>query len=198
MATNPTRRMVRGLMVVLFLFALTTVGAIAPTVLAHADYDHSSPAADSIISESPSTVEIWFTQELFRRENANRIEVFTADGTQVDAADSQLDDDVRRHVVVSLPPALAPGIYTVHWYNLSLEDGHEEEGTFIFTIDPTAPAPTETGILSNPEPTNVASPTVEVAEPRPVSTSDDNVGCGGIAVIPFFLGAVWVTKRRKD
>lgn len=59
------RAVVVGLWV---LMGLMMVGAFAPTTYAHADYDRSLPAADSVIPVAPEVVEVWFTQELFRRE----------------------------------------------------------------------------------------------------------------------------------
>lgn len=199
MQTKIVLHSLRGVAVAVLLVGLLAVGAFAPTVFAHGELEEATPAPDSVIAEAPTTVEIWFTQELFRRDNANRIEVFAADGTQVDMGDSVLDDDDRRHVIVSLQPDLAPGVYTVHWYNLSLEDGHEEDATYTFTLDPNAPATTptsEAGVA--PTATLVpVEPTQVPATPTPVPASGGIPGCGGAALIPFLLGGVWVAQRRR-
>lgn len=202
MTTKPLLRhaMFRAVWVgVLLMMSLMAVGAFAPAAYAHADYERSLPAADSVISTSPTIVEVWFTQELFRREGANRLEVIGPGGSQVDLSDSRIDDDDRTHVLVSLQPDLPAGIYTVRWFNVSLEDGHEEEGEFVFTIDPSAPtgavestaAPTETAdsvATESPEPTEVP------VAPTPTSTPANGIGCfGGLILLPFLMGSVgWV------
>src|SRR5687767_9438050 len=109
-----------------------------PLARAHGDIERSDPAADAVIPAAPAEVHIWFSQEVFRREGANVIEVRGPDGTQVDGGDTQIDDDDRKHAFVSLQPELPPGLYTVSWRNLSAEDGHEGSGEFSFTVEGTA------------------------------------------------------------
>ncbi len=146
----------------------------------HAEYDRSEPAADSVVTVAPTQVRIWFTQELFRRQGENRIEVAAADGTRVDQGDVTIDDDDRKLMRVSLVAALPAGIYTVHWYALSAEDGHAGEGEFTFTVDSAvhSAAPTlmtdtvaVTDTLAALTVTNIVSDTPEqLATPGPTST----------------------------
>ena len=106
---------------------------------AHADYDRSLPAAGSVIPRAPERVEIWFTQELFRREGANVIAVRAASGERVDAGDPVVDDRDRTHLSVGLAPGLPAGRYDVDWQTLSAVDGDTARGSFAFTLDPDAP-----------------------------------------------------------
>ena len=128
---------------------LTPVGYIRIAV-GHADYDRSEPAADGVVNVAPTQVRIWFTQEVFRRQGANRIEVARADGTRVDLDDTAIDDDDRRLMTVSLTPELGAGVYTVRWRALSAEDGHEGEGEFRFTIETAATTAASTGTITEP------------------------------------------------
>lgn len=209
MATKPItpRGVFRAVVVGLWLLmGLIVVGANAPTTYAHAEYDRSLPAADSVIATSPAVVEVWFTQELFRREGANRLEVIAPDGSQVDLGDSRIDDDDRTHVIVSLQPNLPAGRYTVRWFNTSLEDGHAEEGEFGFTIDPDAPAtaPTEGSTVATPtvvpDPTlpphtPTAPPVVPTSTPSPPAATP---GCfGGLILFPFLLGTLGMVSRSR-
>lgn len=120
----------------------------------------------AIVSSPPERVDIWFTQELFRREGENWIYVEDSLGARVEAGDAQIDDDDRTHLSIALLPDLEPGSYRVSWRSLSAEDGDAAEGEFSFSYDPQA-AVTST-------PMSVESPTVPpgpTAEARANATS---------------------------
>jgi methionine-rich copper-binding protein CopC len=139
-------------------------------VYAHARYDRSDPPADAVLPEAPTEVHIWFTQELFRREGANNVEVYGPDGTRVDRQDARIDDDDRTHMIVSLQGDLPTGTYTVHWKTLSAEDGDDESGEFSFTVSPPAESTMPTDDTLSPDksatpgattvPTDTPMPTV--------------------------------------
>ena len=125
-------------------------------------------------------MDVWFSQELFRRKGENTIRVTAPDGTEASVGDTAIDDDDRTHIWVQLKPDLPAGVYQVHWRNVSLEDGHPYEDAFCFTIDPQAAAtstpmgiPTPIGQAAEasptplpPQPTN----TIAAAAPSPVPT----------------------------
>lgn len=179
-------------------------GVSAQPVRAHADYERSVPAADSVITEAPRQIEVWFTQELFRRKEANILEVFNSAGAQVDQKDTRIDDDDRTHVIVTLSEGLPAGLYTVRWRNLSAEDGHEGSGEFSFTLNPAAgaaspatvePAPTEPAAPTL-APAPLVTPTSAAAAPSTPSTSGGLPCLGGMILAGLSLGLV-VTGRSK-
>jgi len=100
---------------------------LATRLLAHAGYESSVPAADEVVAQVPQQVEVRFTQELFRREGSNSLEVYGPGELRVDLGDSAIDDDDRKLMTVSLPPDLADGDYTVRWRTLSADDGDRSE-----------------------------------------------------------------------
>ena len=159
---------------------LATIHFPLPTaVLAHADYDHSVPVAGEVVLQAPQQVQVWFTQELFRREGQNSLEVYGPDEQRVDLDDFAIDDDDRKLMTVSLPPDLANGVYTVRWRSLSADDGDDANGEFQFTIqsdEPTAEAPAtetpeSTTEAAQPSPTDTAQP--EQAEPQQTPSDAD-------------------------
>ena len=152
--------------------AATVLGIIAalPGVAeAHAEPERSNPAAGSVIPRSPDAVEIWFTQELFRRAGANTIVVEGPSG-RVNDGEAVIDGADREHLTVSLLPDLPAGEYTVSWTSLSAIDGDAAEGTFSFTIDPTAPEPTAPA---------VESPTAATPTPGGGAGGGDTPASGG-------------------
>lgn len=164
-----------GIVKLLYLTVLlaTIQYPLATAVLAHADYDRSVPAADEVVLQSPQQVQIWFTQELFRREGQNSLEVYGPDEQRVDLDDAAIDDDDRKLMTVSLQSDLANGLYTVRWGTLSADDGDDAEGEFQFTIQAEGPA-TEAGqATGRAQPTIPATPTSAAgnAVPPPLNTA---------------------------
>lgn len=191
-----------------FLSALlaVTLGLGLPLRIAsgHAGYDHSEPASDAVMATAPAQVRIWFTQELFRRQGMNQIEVVDATGTRVDQDDVTIDDDDRTLMQVTLAPDLPNGVYTVRWQSLSAEDGHEGQGEFTFTVGDAAPADVPVGdaapqAAASPTTTSAPAATASPAPPAtpPPATPSPALPClGGAAPLLLALGAV-LTRRRN-
>ena len=123
-----------------------------------------------MIPRAPERVEIWFTQELFRREGANVIEVRAPSGERADAGDPVVDDRDRTHLSVGLAPGLPAGRYAVDWQTLSAVDGDTARGSFAFTLDPDALEPAERAAGASSAP--AATPAEE--EPAGVAAARGN------------------------
>jgi methionine-rich copper-binding protein CopC len=197
------RRLTQIILIVLVAFA--AVGWQTLIVRGHADYERSDPPAGATVAEAPTQVQIWFTQELFRRQGENFIEVYTADGDRVDLNDAIISDDDRTLMTVSLAPDLADGVYTVRWSALSAEDGHAEEGDFTFTVS--AAAADAPSAADSEEPTSTPTSTEETSaeepEPTPVPATTPAESSGGLpcvgssALIVFALGAVLIGRHGR-
>ncbi len=159
-----------GFALLLVLAVCLTPASYIRVAVGHADYDRAEPAADSVVDVAPTQVRIWFTQEVFRRQGANSIEVARADGTRIDLNDTAIDDDDRKLMTVSLAPDLAAGVYTVRWRALSAEDGHEGEGEFRFTIETDSTQPLAT--------TDAIADTVEVSDTVDTTTVTETATAG--------------------
>jgi methionine-rich copper-binding protein CopC len=133
---------------------LVALLADATSVLAHSEYKRSEPAADARVGPPPR-IDVWFTQELFRRAGANAIEVRASDDRRVDRGEPEVDADDRTHLSVGVEP-LEAGTYSVTWRSLSALDGDTAEGTFEFTVDPSMPVPTA-GAAASPASSPAAS-----------------------------------------
>lgn len=158
---------------------------------AHAEYRRSEPAAGAIISAPPARIDIWFTQELFRRQGENRLRILGPDGQALPAGEPQIDDDDRTHLWVSLPADLGPGLYTVEWRTLSAEDGDTDEGLFTFTLDPQALATTTPELAAPPAPTLATPPAA-----RPPAPSPGDAWCG-LGAAPVAAVVVLALRRRS-
>src|SRR3972149_1778197 len=80
---------------------------------AHAAYDRSEPAKNAVVPAPPAQVDVYYTQDLARRQGAYFLRVFSEDGTQVSLGDGIIDDDNRRHMFATLSPGLSAGRYIV-------------------------------------------------------------------------------------
>jgi copper transport protein len=101
---------------------------------AHAEVERSEPAVNSTVTEAPTMVVVYFSQEVSSESTVLR--VIDSSGKQVDSGDTTLDlyDASRKRVTVSLSDGLAPGEYTVEWTSNSTEDGEIASGAFTFVI----------------------------------------------------------------
>jgi len=144
--------------------AFAAISLALPAVAeAHAEFVRANIPAGESIRSAPERLEVWFSQEVFRREGANALEVVGAGGERFDDGVLVIDDADRRHASVGLQADMPPGFYTVTWRTLSAVDGDAAEGTFVFTIDRNAPEAT-------PEPTPVLEPTpAAVATGTPIA-----------------------------
>jgi hypothetical protein len=184
-------------------FWLVIVGGllIAGSAYAHAGYVRSEPGDGAVIAAPPARVDLWFSQELFRRAGENWIRVVGPGEWIVHTGDAQIDDDDRKHLWVMLQPGLEPGVYRVEWRSLSAEDGDPDEGSFTFTLDPQAAATSTPMGMETP----TASPTssaVEMAStdiaPSPSPPTSEGGSCApGLVPAAGLVGLVWLHRRRK-
>lgn len=107
---------------------------------AHAEPKTVRPGDGAVLAASPGEYTIEMTQEMARREGANDIDVFDANGNEVTAVAAVIDNANRSRITVTLPPSLESGDYTVRWKTLSAEDGDAANGELTFRIDPNATA----------------------------------------------------------
>lgn len=183
------------------LLLLLTGLPLAASVLFHADYARSQPAADEVLATPPKQVKVWFTQELFRRAGENWLHVTGPDGVRVDLDDTAVDDNDRTLLTVTLADDLPDGAYRVEWRALSADDGHPKEGEFGFVVGSANPLPTVTAADSAP-----AAPAVsEVTAPppsataTPISSQSGGLPClGSVPLAMLALGTVLVRKRRGN
>ena len=114
------------------LLAALAAGLIQSTAAAHAFLDHASPRVGSDVSKPPAEVHLWLTQEIEPAFSA--IQVFDADGREIDNKDSHIDSGNRAELTVSLQ-TINPGTYKVVWHVVSI-DTHRTKGDFKFTVKP--------------------------------------------------------------
>jgi methionine-rich copper-binding protein CopC len=109
---------------------LALASIAASPALAHAFLDHSLPPVGSSLPKAPTSVTIWFTQEL--EPAFSTVEVTDQSGNRVDAGDAQVDPKDASILHATLKP-LPPGTYKVAWRVVSV-DTHPTDGTFYFRV----------------------------------------------------------------
>jgi methionine-rich copper-binding protein CopC len=182
--------------------AITTTKRSLLSIL-FARFVRSMPGPDALLATPPERVEIWFAQELFRRQGENWIRVFGPGDAAVHRGEAQIDDDDRAHMWVELQEDLPDGEYRVSWRNLSAEDGDTDEGLFTFSVDPQAVV-TSTPMLavtatspSSPEPQDTAIQPATVTTRSP-DNGDGETGCFlGLAPLLGVLALVGATTGKR-
>jgi copper resistance protein C len=124
-------------------FALLTSLLLPTTAAAHAELTGTSPEADAELETPPTEVMLTFDDEL--QADGSAFTVTGPDGTV--AGTGALDLHVAdRNVLRGPVTAAQPGEYRVAWTALA-GDGHEDEGSFAFTVtDATPVAPPDTAL----------------------------------------------------
>ncbi len=193
-------RKLTQLLLLLCTVLITLVGSY-PSAAGHAEYDHSDPAADAVLTTAPTQVRIWFTQELFRREGMNALEVYAADGSRVDQGEPTIDDDDRTLLSVELIAPLPDGSYTARWQATSAEDGHTAEGEFAFTVNSSGAS--SAGATAVPASTATAVPAAPTATIAPAATTPPAGALPGncaLGAAPFLLlmATLWGQRVKRN
>ena len=163
---------------------------LAPTAYAHANLRRSIPTAGATVAQPPERVEIWFSSDLYRRKDENWIRVSDPEGREASTGETTFDEDDRTHVWVNLRPGLPPGQYQVQWRNLSLEDGHTNEGGFAFTV---APSPEASRAVAAPaSPTEAPRPTAKSTTPASPAAARPDPGGPANTLVPAAAALVAV------
>jgi methionine-rich copper-binding protein CopC len=112
------------------LFAVLSVLALQTAAFAHAFLDHAEPRVGSEVRTSPSEVKVWMSQNV--EPAFSTLQVFDANGKEVDGKDFHVDKEDASLLIVSVP-TLSAGTYKVVWRVVSV-DTHRTSGDFKFTV----------------------------------------------------------------
>jgi len=118
----------------LVLLVTLVVGAAVASpnrVDAHAFLERSDPEANAVLPEQATDVRLWFTEPL--EPDFSNADLFNSEGMAVTDGASRIGDEVNL-LILTLPPDLPNGTYTVQWQNVSTADGHPEQDYVPFTI----------------------------------------------------------------
>lgn len=140
------------------------------SVLAHSEYDHSTPGDGEVLATAPAKVDVFFSEEMARSGGLPTLIVVNGSGDKVDQG-SVLDDNDRKHMSADLEPDLPDGRYTVIWHTLSADDNEEAHGAFHFYVG-AGPSPSTPG--GTPAATTPSSRT-----PAPAATPTPKTDDGG-------------------
>ena len=109
--------------------ALVILLALTEPASAHAFLLHASPAAGVMLSSTPKTIALDFSEAL--EPSFSDVTVVDGTGRSVAAAASVASGT---KMGVALQP-LKPGTYSITWHALSV-DTHRTQGSFRFTVEP--------------------------------------------------------------
>jgi methionine-rich copper-binding protein CopC len=116
--------------------AFFLMGAFASIASAHASFVRGTPGPGDVLSTAPSQIDAYFAQNIRTLSGQETYALWVTDSNrnQVDNNDNTLDPANPRHMWVTLQSGLGDGVYTVNWYTVSDEDGHDDSGSYTFTI----------------------------------------------------------------
>ncbi|MFF0294434.1 copper resistance protein CopC [Kitasatospora sp. NPDC004614] len=169
------------------LLATLSVLVSAPRAAAHAQLLDSSPAADSVVAESPTSITLTFDSAV--QAGYTTIVVAGTDGTSYsDGAPTATDREVRQKVT-----RLPRGLVQVTWRAVAA-DGAPLQGRFSFTNDDQT-APTQ----PPPRP-SASAPASGVPSAAATAKAEDSAdwqwwaAAGGLSVVAVIVVAVLVRR----
>ena len=192
--------------------------ALAPIELAaaHAAYASSTPAFAEVLDDGPESLELRFSQELFRRAGANTMRLErAADGASIGLGPVRIDNADRAAMRANVLETLEAGRYVVSWQNLSADDGDDDSGTYPFYIgrgpseaeeaadreiarDLLIPYPGDEADAAEGGAVEARAPTVLRSEAEP--TGGLAIGAAlwlAVGAVAFVgVGAAWLVRRR--
>jgi methionine-rich copper-binding protein CopC len=101
-------------------------------VAAHAAFVRSEPPPGATLAQAPSAIHIWFAEPL--ETTFTGADLLDARGTAEPGTSVSIAPDDRQQLILTLPPHLPDGAYTVAWRTLSAADGHTWQGYFGFRV----------------------------------------------------------------
>jgi copper transport protein len=108
----------------------TVLHVSVPQAEAHPVQLSSIPAPNEQLAEAPETVTIKLSEPV--EPSVTTVQVWDTSPAELPIGEPQFPDP--KTVVVTMPPEMESGIYTVVWRALSTVDGHTWSGSFPFTI----------------------------------------------------------------
>lgn len=115
-------------------FIALTAGAafsIASPAHAHGLLAASTPAANATVRGAITALRLRFSERL--EPNLSQVRIENAAGNEITTG--ALGSERGGRILVAHVPALAPGVYRVHWRAVSV-DTHITEGDYSFTVAP--------------------------------------------------------------
>jgi copper transport protein len=137
-------------LLLLVLLAVFGVG----NATAHAVLLRTIPPPRQSLPQPPPQVVLLFSEPI--DPVFSSVHVADATDRTVDSGDSHVDENNDHQLVVSLPPSLPNGVYTVNWRSLSTIDVHPDQGQYPVYIGVAVPAAAALTPLETAE--NTATP----------------------------------------
>jgi methionine-rich copper-binding protein CopC len=160
--------MMKRVLPLILVFLLLLPGA----ALAHSRLEQSVPAADSVLDNSPSVIEMTFNTKI---EKLSSFKLLDENGEQVETERTEVDNDTLSGKVKE---PLGNGTYTVDWTIIGA-DGHTINGSYAFTVNAAVQEETAT-----PEAAPSSEPSAEPSAAPDNTSTDGGEGSGGIAGSP--------------
>jgi copper transport protein len=113
----------------MFALLILLIGGPAPAS-AHAFLVTSDPVAGAILPDQPDEIRLTFSERL--EPDATSAALFDHLGAEIGGSSYRIENEVD--LILTLPPGLPNGTYSVVYRNLSRDDGHPARGHLPFTI----------------------------------------------------------------
>ena len=170
-------------------FMVALVLLVGPPASAHAMLEGSTPAADSVLTAPPSSVDLVFNEAISLLPDSVR--VFGPDGTRVDSGAVAHSHGDAATAGVGVHADLPDGTYLVS-YRVVSADSHPVEGAFTFVIGHPSRAPAVAPPVDGSRSVDVA-----LGFSRWLTYAGSALGLGGFAFLVWCWPTGWSVRRAR-
>ena len=150
--------MLLGLGLVFMIAGTASAHSTAPTrglEPAHAKVYKAIPAIGSTITQAPTSVTVFTLENINPNPKISNLFVYSPSGELINQGTIKFSLSNPTEMSIAIKPT-GNGVYIVRWITVSALDGDPDEGAFVFTVQPSAPAKATT-------PTTPATPTTSAS-----------------------------------
>lgn len=123
--TRLAKSILAGLLILLMGALTTSVG------FAHAALIRSEPVDNSVSSDPPEEIRLWFNESISAEFSTARLLDINGQEIQLESLQTDPEDP---YVLILNPPELPAGVFSVNWRVLSEADGHFTRGLMVFGV----------------------------------------------------------------
>jgi copper transport protein len=164
---------------------------VAAPASAHAELERSTPAADAVLQQPPSSVSLVFNESVTLLPDSVR--VFGPGGDRVDEGSVERAHGDDATAEVGVRRGLPDGTYLVS-YRVVSADSHPVAGAYTFVVGHPSTAP-----VAPPSGSGSSSRTVDVALglSRALTYAGSALGLGGFAFLVWCWPTGWASRRAR-
>jgi copper resistance protein C len=166
---------------VCLLYLVTGTASAHAVIPTHAKVTKAIPAIGSTVSQAPTTVTVFASENVNPDPNKSNLFIYSPAGDLISQGNAKVSLTNPEEMSITIKPDTANlnGVYVVQWKTVSALDGDPDQGAFVFTVN--------TGAAATPTPAVTATNLTG----QSTTPTTNTTGTGGTPIwVPIVVGIV--------